>query len=70
MAIREQTARDRAKKRREAQEVVDAPQTDEAKRAEAEKRTAEIDAMLDDIDGVLEENAEEFVAAYVQKGGQ
>ena len=27
-------------------------------------------AMLDEIDEVLEENAEEFVRNYVQKGGQ
>jgi ubiquitin-like protein Pup len=26
--------------------------------------------MLDEIDSVLEENAEEFVSQYVQKGGQ
>lgn len=31
---------------------------------------AEMDALLDEIDGVLEENAEEFVAGYIQKGGQ
>ena len=30
----------------------------------------EIDALLDEIDGVLEDNAEEFVRSYVQKGGQ
>lgn len=30
----------------------------------------EIDDLLDEIDGVLEENAEEFVKGYVQKGGQ
>jgi prokaryotic ubiquitin-like protein Pup len=30
----------------------------------------EIDALLDEIDGVLEENAEEFVAGYIQRGGQ
>jgi ubiquitin-like protein Pup len=29
-----------------------------------------VDAILDDIDEVLEENAEEFVRAFVQKGGQ
>ncbi len=29
-----------------------------------------IDALLDEIDGVLEENAEEFVKSYVQRGGQ
>lgn len=32
--------------------------------------TAEIDDLLDEIDEVLEENAEEFVRGFVQKGGQ
>lgn len=31
---------------------------------------AELDALLEDIDAVLEENAETFIAGYVQKGGQ
>lgn len=31
---------------------------------------SDIDALLDEIDSVLEENAEEFVAAYIQKGGE
>ncbi len=30
----------------------------------------EIDDLLDEIDTVLEENAEEFVRNYVQKGGE
>lgn len=30
----------------------------------------DIDAILDEIDDVLEENAEEFVRGFVQKGGQ
>lgn len=39
----------------------------------ADKGTAlkeEMDALLDEIDGVLEENAEEFVRGYLQKGGE
>ncbi|MCU0280928.1 MAG: ubiquitin-like protein Pup [Acidimicrobiia bacterium] len=32
--------------------------------------TERIDDLLDEIDSVLEENAEEFVKNYVQKGGQ
>ena len=32
--------------------------------------TNELDALLDEIDGVLEVNAEEFVRSYVQKGGE
>ncbi|MGH3097542.1 MAG: ubiquitin-like protein Pup [Streptosporangiales bacterium] len=35
-----------------------------------EKLTEDVDAILDDIDEVLEENAEEFVRQYVQKGGE
>jgi len=30
----------------------------------------ELDDLLDEIDSVLEENAEDFVKAYVQKGGE
>jgi ubiquitin-like protein Pup len=35
-----------------------------------EQLKAELDDLLDEIDVVLEENAEEFVRNYVQKGGQ
>ncbi|YAL84577.1 ubiquitin-like protein Pup [Dermacoccaceae bacterium W4C1] len=31
---------------------------------------AETDSVLDEIDSVLESNAEEFVRGFVQKGGQ
>ena len=30
----------------------------------------DVDAILDEIDEVLEENAEDFVKSFVQKGGQ
>jgi ubiquitin-like protein Pup len=30
----------------------------------------ELDALIDEIDGVLEENAAEFVDSYIQRGGQ
>lgn len=35
-----------------------------------EKLTDDVDSILDEIDDVLEENAEEFIRGYVQKGGQ
>lgn len=35
-----------------------------------EKLTEDVDAILDEIDDVLETNAEDFVRAFVQKGGQ
>ncbi len=31
---------------------------------------ADVDSILDEIDGVLEVNAEDFVRSFVQKGGQ
>lgn len=45
---------------------VDVPQDTERK----EKLDDDVDAILGDIDDVLEENAEEFVRSFVQKGGQ
>ncbi len=53
-------------------------QTDEEPEAQAGEDVAErkerldedIDAILDDIDEVLESNAEEFVRGFVQKGGE
>ena len=35
-----------------------------------EQREEDVDAILDEIDEVLETNAAEFVQAFVQKGGQ
>ncbi len=46
--------------------VEDAP----ASTKPGEQIKADLDELLDEIDGVLEENAEEFVKSYVQKGGE
>lgn len=35
-----------------------------------EASTADVDELLDEIDEVLEVNAEEFVRSFIQKGGQ
>jgi prokaryotic ubiquitin-like protein Pup len=51
----------------ETEEVVEA-NSDVAERHE--KLTEDVDAILDEIDDVLESNAEDFVRAFVQKGGQ
>ena len=37
---------------------------------QGEKLKAELDDLLDEIDEVLETNAEDFVKSYVQKGGE
>ena len=36
----------------------------------AQVKDDDVDAILDEIDDVLESNAEEFVSGFVQKGGQ
>ena len=36
----------------------------------AQAREAEVDSLLEEIDEVLESNAEQFVRGLVQKGGQ
>ena len=46
----------------------DAPETDVAERKEA--LDDDVDAILDEIDDVLETNAEDFVKSFIQKGGQ
>jgi len=52
---------------REEEDVVEeAPASSE----QGEKIKAELDDLLDEIDDVLESNAEDFVKSYVQKGGQ
>ncbi len=53
---------------KEREEVVDEEVTASSERGE--KLKEDIDDLLDEIDSVLEDNAEEFVRSYVQKGGQ
>ncbi len=49
----------------------DVPEPDApAAAASKENLDSDIDSILDEIDGVLESNAEEFVRGFVQKGGQ
>ncbi|HLG68413.1 MAG TPA: ubiquitin-like protein Pup [Acidimicrobiales bacterium] len=55
-----------APERTEEEVVEDVPAASER----GEKLKAELDDLLDEIDEVLEDNAEEFVRNYVQKGGQ
>ncbi len=52
----------------ESDDAAPAPDPEAAERQE--KLGEDVDDMLDEIDSVLEENAEEFVRGYVQKGGQ
>ena len=53
----------------ESDEVTDvAPESDVSERKEA--LDDDVDAILDEIDDVLETNAEDFVNSFIQKGGQ
>ncbi|WP_022916469.1 ubiquitin-like protein Pup [Ruania albidiflava] len=38
--------------------------------AAPQAQTSDVDSLLDEIDDVLETNAESFVRGFVQKGGQ
>jgi prokaryotic ubiquitin-like protein Pup len=51
---------------RQEEEVEETPAASES----GEKIKAELDDLLDEIDEVLESNAEDFVKSYVQKGGE
>ena len=51
---------------KQSQKQVNAPQEVEAKQLQHQG----IDSLLDEIDTVLETNAQAFVQGFVQKGGQ
>ena len=57
-----------SKQREDDEEVAEESSSDVAERHE--KLTDDVDAILDDIDEVLETNPEDFVRSFVQKGGQ
>lgn len=42
----------------------------DATTVQGERLKAEMDDILDEIDDVLETNAEDFVKSYIQKGGE
>lgn len=46
------------------------PPVDPPEAVQGQVNTQNVDSILDEIDGVLETNAEEFVRNFVQKGGQ
>lgn len=66
MAERTHKSKQPPSRQDEVETVEDAPAASET----GEKLKAELDDLLDEIDDVLETNAEDFVKSYVQKGGQ
>ena len=68
MASSEDKRIERRGSRRESEPAAAMPGKRVAERGGTVKE--EIDEFLDEIDQVLEENAEEFVKNYVQRGGE
>ena len=62
----EQIQKPKAKKKEEA---VEEPQPKDLK-AKGDEINKAADDLIDEIDDVLEKNAEEFVKSYIQRGGQ
>jgi prokaryotic ubiquitin-like protein Pup len=69
MATKDTGGQDRASRRESEVEETEAIDTTEVQERVG-KLTDDVDALLDEIDDVLETNAEDFVKGFVQKGGQ
>jgi prokaryotic ubiquitin-like protein Pup len=64
-------AQEQKQPRKSSQEETATEEVVESDVAERKEMIDEdVDAILDEIDEVLETNAEEFVKSYVQKGGE
>lgn len=70
MTTRDGGGQSQTGKNREEVDETAAPEANPEVAERVEKIGEDVDAMLDEIDSVLEENAEEFVRGYVQKGGE
>lgn len=63
--MQEHSSKQTTKRSEDYEEVSQAEKTEQN-----QQLNDDIDELLDEIDGVLEENAEEWVRSFVQKGGQ
>ena len=71
MATRDTGGQSQSGKTRSGEDVEDVTVEPSPEVAERHAEiTEDVDDLLDEIDSVLEENAEEFVRGYVQKGGE
>ncbi len=66
MSSRQERKSDSKRDQRPVEEARPNPKVTEA----GKKLKEDADKLIDEIDDVLEENAEEFVKNYVQKGGE
>lgn len=63
-------SQEKSRRHAEPEEEETPAEPDEAGQQRREKLGNDADDLLDEIDDVLEDNASDFVRAYVQKGGQ
>lgn len=71
MATREPSpAQQRQTPRDQEVDEASAPEVSEELKERQDALADDVDSILADIDDVLEENAEDFVRGFVQKGGQ
>ena len=64
--IRKETSRQHSNE----EVIIELPGRTNEENNSTEKMKADLDNLLDEIDLVLETNAEEFVKGYIQKGGE
>jgi ubiquitin-like protein Pup len=69
MATRDSGGQDRTTRKSEDVEETQVEESSDV-HERVGKLTDDVDALLDEIDDVLEEDAEAFVRGYVQKGGE
>lgn len=69
MASKDTGGQQKATRSREETDEVEAS-VDTEVNERTQEVTDDVDSLLDEIDGVLEENAEAFVKGFVQKGGE
>ncbi len=71
MSDQERAEQDRRQKdAASSDEIVDDTSVPPGATERGERLKNELDELLDEIDEVLETNAEEFVKSYIQKGGE
>lgn len=68
LAMAERTKKQRTAPQRDNETIRDSESATTTESGDRLK--AELDDLLDEIDEVLETNAEDFVKSYVQKGGE
>ena len=66
----EQAKKDGGAKQPVDKDVKEEKAAQEAVKKEGEELKKKIDGLVDEVDDILEKNAEEFVKNYVQKGGE